>query len=137
MTSPYSAAFPATKSTNRTDELGAAISTQNSPPPKQLAAHPYSKQHPDLLLQPSAYTAARLSRSDLRTISAHQRPKVIRLYFYPTSYAAEFDRSNPSSQLKPAALPFSAISTPPSPPTLSRRRQYPGSSVSTLHPNRA
>ncbi|KAM0955349.1 hypothetical protein ACFX13_024123 [Malus domestica] len=84
------------------------------------------------------YTTARLSRSEFTyTFPLTSGQKFIRLYFYPISYAPSSTDLNLSSQSKPAALPFSATSTPPSPPTLPRRRQYTGSSVSTLHPNRA
>ncbi|KAM1372908.1 hypothetical protein ACFX2I_023671 [Malus domestica] len=120
-------------------KLEEAISTQNSPPSKQLAAHQYSKQ------QPRSPPPAKCLTPQLGSLA----PNLHTHFHSPAAKSSSACTSTPlpmplsstdlnlSSQSKPAALPFSATSTPPSPPTLPRRRQYTGSSVSTLHPNRA
>ncbi|KAM0958439.1 hypothetical protein EV1_023506 [Malus domestica] len=127
-------------------KLEEAISTQNSPPSKQLAAHPYSKQ------QPQSPPPAKCLTPQLGSLTPQLgslAPNLHTHFHSPAAKSSSACTSTPfpmppsstdlylSSQSKPAALPFSATSTPPSPPTLPRRRQYTGSSVSTLHPNRA
>ncbi|RXI09529.1 hypothetical protein DVH24_006206 [Malus domestica] len=117
MTSPYSAAFPATSQPTGEKRTWRRISTQILPSQASWQLIPYSKQQPH---RSSSSSQVPLHRSlaliapNLRThFRSTSDQKFIRLYVLPT-LRAEFDRSKSSSQLKPAAFPSPRISTPPS-----------------------